>query len=444
MRAPLRYNPLAPVAIMVCAGFFMGVALFVVVSAEDVSARALSQEELDERIERDKERRRKRQERQKEKGTTLQKKVTLTVPIGILVLEKDIPPALSNLDPIIQREGFDGARLAIEDNLTTGRFIGHDYSLEKVFVGKDEDPVAAFLELAQKTNYIIVAVPKELLLQLADLPQSQSLILFNIAAQDDSLRNEACRDNVFHIIPSRAMRADALAQFLLRKRWTKWFVIRGVAPEDDAFVAALQRAANTFGINIVEEKTWDKIADIRRTAKAEVPLFTKTAPQHDVMILADEQGLFGEFILWHSWQPRLVAGTQGLRAVSWHRNHERWGAIQMQSRFRRQTRRWMGEWDYGAWVAVRAIGETITRIQKDKPKDVKDYLRSDAFAIAAYKGIKVTFRPWNGQLRQRILLSAPRSMVSVAPQEGFLHPRTPLDTLGYDRPASTCNLNPQE
>ena len=440
MRAPPIYKPLTIALVYLV----LSLSLSLFVAASSAQGRALSQEELDERVKKDEERRRKRLERQQKKGITQQKKATLTVPIGILVLEKDIPPALSNLDPVIQREGFEGAALAIEDNLTTGRFIGHDYRLETAFVAKGEDPVAAFLALAKKTNYIVVAAPSAILLKLADLPQSASLVLFNIAAQDDSLRNESCRANVFHIIPSRAMRADSIAQFLLRKRWSKWFLIRGTTPEDEAFAKAVQRAATTFGIDIVADKTWDSHADIRRTAKAEVPLLTKPAPEHDVMILADEQGIFGEYILWQSWEPRLVAGTQGLRAVAWHRNHERWGAAQMQNRFRRQAKRWMGEWDYGAWVAVRAIGETITRLKRDSPQDVKAYLRSDDFAIAAYKGIKVTFRPWNGQLRQRILLSAPRSMVSVSPQDGFLHPRTPLDTLGYDRPASTCNLNPQE
>ncbi|MGZ4991625.1 MAG: branched-chain amino acid ABC transporter substrate-binding protein, partial [Methylobacter sp.] len=47
-------------------------------------------------------------------------------------------------------------------------------------------------------------------------------------------------------------------------------------------------------------------------------------------------------------------------------------------------------------------------------------------------------RSWDGQLRQPVLLAAPRSLVAVAPIEGFLHPKTELDTLGYDQPESTC------
>ena len=63
------------------------------------------------------------------------------------------------------------------------------------------------------------------------------------------------------------------------------------------------------------------------------------------------------------------------------------------------------------------------------------------FTIAAFKGEGLSFRSWNQQLRQPILLVNPRVLVSVSPQEQFLHQRTPLDTLGYDEPESECRLN---
>ena len=64
----------------------------------------------------------------------------------------------------------------------------------------------------------------------------------------------------------------------------------------------------------------------------------------------------------------------------------------------------------------------------------------EKFGLGAYKGVKVSFRSWNGQLRQPILLAAPRSMVSVSPQEGYIHPVSELDTMGKDQPESTCKF----
>ncbi|MBT5659874.1 MAG: branched-chain amino acid ABC transporter substrate-binding protein, partial [Rhodospirillaceae bacterium] len=112
----------------------------------------------------------------------------------------------------------------------------------------------------------------------------------------------------------------------------------------------------------------------------------------------------------------------------------------MQNRFRRTASRWMTSVDYAAWVAVRSVGEAVTRSKSIEPAKVEAYMLSPDFSIAAYKGIKVTYRPWNGQLRQRILLASPRAMVSVSPQKEYLHQRSETDSLGFDKPESKCKL----
>ena len=77
---------------------------------------------------------------------------------------------------------------------------------------------------------------------------------------------------------------------------------------------------------------------------------------------------------------------------------------------------------------------------KNETKDISNYLISKSFGIGAYKGVKVSYRKWNRQLRQPVLLAAPRSMVSVSPQEGYLHPNSELDTLGTDDSESSCKF----
>jgi ABC transporter substrate binding protein (PQQ-dependent alcohol dehydrogenase system) len=158
------------------------------------------------------------------------------------------------------------------------------------------------------------------------------------------------------------------------------------------------------------------------------------------VMVADESDIFGEYLPYRLWDPRPVAGTQGLIASAWHRSNEQWGATQVQRRFDKFAGRWMTERDYTAWLTVRSIGEAVTRTKSTDPKVLRDYLRSDKFEIAAFKGEGLTFRTWNQQMRQPLLIVGPRMLVSVSPQEGFLHQRTPLDTLGYDEPESSCRL----
>ena len=362
------------------------------------------------------------------------------VKIAYLSQERAVPPALSNLDPFVQNKGQTGAELAIGDNNTTGQFTGQQYELKKVVVPVGGDLPQAFSQLGDDFGLVVLNVLPEQLNGLADLPAAQNKLLFDASTRDDELRNAGCRRNVLHILPSRAQRADALAQYMLKKRWQKWFLVVGPAPEDQLYAAALKRAAKRFGLKIVAEKAWNNTYDARRSAQSDVPVFTQDQTDYDVLVVADEQGLFGEYLDYRTWIPRPVIGTQGLVATAWHRSHENWGAVQLQNRFKEAAGRWMEEEDYAAYLAIRAIGEGSVRAKSNQVPAIKDYLLSDAFALQGYKGAPLSFRTWDGQMRQPVLLAAPRSLVSVAPIEGFLHPKTELDTLGYDQPETACKF----
>ena len=350
------------------------------------------------------------------------------------------PPKLSNLELAPQDEGIRGGQLAIKDNNTTGRFMMQAFELHDVSVPPEGDPAEAFRQLvADGFRFVILNVPAKRLVELADLPEARGTLIFNAGAPDDMLRNEGCRPNLLHVRPSRAMLADALGQYLMSKRWRSWFLVIGRREGDRLFAAAIRRAGKRFGGKIVEEKTWDYGADARRTAQSEVPVFTQGI-DYDVLVVADEIGEFGEYLAYRTWEPKLVAGTQGLVPTSWHHTHERWGAAQLQSRFRKMAGRRMVGLDYGVWAPIRILGEAATRTGSTDFDKMVAYIKGPDFELAGFKGQKLTFRSWNGQLRQPVLLVSPASLVSVSPQDGYLHQRSLLDTLGYDEPESTCRL----
>ena len=418
--------------------FFLIILLFITLSVSfPIETRELSIQQLEERKKADEERKKAREKRGKK---TFQKEISITTDIVFVSKEREVPPVLSNLDPVLEDEGFYGVKLALEDNLTTGRFLGHDYKVEFHRILLEEDLVSEFEKLLKKgKKYFVVDLNESELLSLMKLSGIDDVLIFNTRAKNDSLRNENCKKNFFHIAPSYSILSDALTQYLVKKKWKKWFLVTGPKENDRLYAQALKSSAKKFNIKIKEEKTWDFTSDLRRTAGKEVPIFTKGS-NYDVLVVADEAGEFGEYLAYRTWDPRPIAGTQGLKPNSWHRTHEQWGATQMQNRFRRESGRWMTEVDYHAWTAVRALGETITRTQSNDVKKVQEYLLGDKFGLGAYKGVKVSFRSWNGQLRQPVLLAAPRSMVSVSPQEGYIHPVSELDTLGKDQPESSCKF----
>jgi ABC transporter substrate binding protein (PQQ-dependent alcohol dehydrogenase system) len=369
-----------------------------------------------------------------------------TVQIGWLsqVLKRTLP--LSYLDPPPEDEGIQGARLGVADNDTTGHFTAQSFELVESIAPAEGDVAAAFRDLAAKgVRLVVTDLAAADLLSVAGLPEAAAATIFNTAAPDDRLRGEDCRANLLHLLPSRAMLADALVQYLVAKRWPNLLLVVGHGEGDQEFAGDIRHAAQKFQAHIVQEKPWTFVPGARRTdtghfaIQAEVARFTQGI-SYDVLVVADEEDEFGDDLSYRTFDPRPVAGTQSLVPSAWARPNEQWGATQLQARFLHQAKRWMTDRDYAAWMAVRAFGEAATRSKSTDPAAISAFLRSDHFELAAYKGARLSFRSWDGQLRQPILLADARSLVSVSPQPGFLHQFSELDTLGIDKPETKCRM----
>lgn len=378
--------------------------------------------------------------RQAAPGTAVTDVRNTTLSIAYLTQVQASQPTRPFFDPVPAEAGQQGARLGTLDNTTTGRFTQQVFKLKEILVPVDGDLTAAFKSLiAEGHRYLLLDLPASEMARLAALPEAQQILLFDISNHDDRLRGTDCRANVLHLLPSDAMRADALAQYLTKKRWRKWLLISGTTEEDQRYTEALRRSARKFGNKIVVEKAWEHRFDERRTIETEVPLVTQ-GDDHDVVVVVDEHLEFGDYLPYRTWLPRPVVGTAGLVASAWHFTHEAWGALQLQNRFREQAGRRMTELDYGAWLAVRAIGEAATRTRSVELEPIKSFLLGEEFSLAGFKGVPLSFRRWDHQLRQPVLLSTERSLVAVAPIEGYLHPKNELDTLGVDEPETACRF----
>ncbi|MDK1481368.1 ABC transporter substrate-binding protein [Sinorhizobium sp. 6-117] len=355
--------------------------------------------------------------------------------------------ALSVLDVPPRDEGVAGAKVAIGDNNTTGTFLKQKFTLDVSEVKPDADVVPAFNDMVSRgVLYILADLSATQLLSIADLAHDKGVLIFNVGATDDRLREEDCRENVFHTAPTRTMLADGLAQYLVWKQWRRWVLIYGSHEPDKLFADALRRAATRFGGEIVAEKEFTDTGTARRTdtgvvqIQRQMPVFTQDFPDHDVLLVADESEVFGTYVPFRTWIPRPVAGTAGLVPSAWHPASEQWGGTQIQNRFAKANGRRMLSKDMAAWTAARIIGDAATRTQSTDPEKLAAFIRADDFSIAAFKGQRLTFRKWNWQLRQPIFLGDGRSVVSTSPQEGFLHQVSELDTLGIDQPETQCEL----
>jgi ABC transporter substrate binding protein (PQQ-dependent alcohol dehydrogenase system) len=378
--------------------------------------------------------------------STLAMAEPLAIKVGYLGrAEKKATISLIEVPP--NNDGVAGARLALEDNNTTGKFLNQHFSLEEVRIKEGSDPVEVVSQLADGgISFFIADLAADALLTVADAGRPRGLVFFNAGAIDDRLREEDCRPNVVHTAPTRSMLADGLAQYLVSKRWLRWLLVVGSHAPDRLYADALRRAAGRFGAKIVQERVFEDTGGARRTdsglvqIQRQMPPFLQGAPEHDVLVAADESEVFAPYLPYRTREPRPVAGSAGLVPKSWDAAHDQWGANQLQNRFMQMFSRRMTALDGQAWTAARMIGEAAARVRSADPKAISEYLKSPDFALAAFKGQKLTLRDWNLQLRQPILLADGRTIASVSPQEGFLHQFSELDTLGFDRPETKCRL----
>lgn len=355
---------------------------------------------------------------------------------------------ISLIDIPAANEGLAGAQLAIEDNNTTGRFVGQHFELIDSPLKDGEDPTAAVNKLAdQNVAFIAAALPATQLLQAADAGKARGEILINASAPDERLREQDCRANLLHVAPTRFMLADALAQYLILKKWRRWLLVSGSHDTDKLLADAYRHAATRFGAKIVAEREFKDTGGARRTDSgiAEIQRqminLTQGAPDYDALIAADESEVFAGYLPYRTWMPRPVAGSAGLVPTTWNASFDQWGALQLQNRFRKQFQRFMTPLDMQLWTAVRMVGEAASRSNTSDTAKLFAFIKSPEFSVAAFKGQKLTLRDWNLQLRQPILLFDGRNTVSISPQEGFLHQMSELDTLGLDRPETKCKLN---
>jgi ABC transporter substrate binding protein (PQQ-dependent alcohol dehydrogenase system) len=262
--------------------------------------------------------------------------------------------------------------------------------------------------------------------------------LFNAGDGADALRGAQCQAHLLHTIPSERMRADALAQWLAARRWTRVLALAGPRPTDAARLAVVQSSIKRYGLKLVATRPFKLSADPRERDLGNALLVTANA-DYDVVWVVDTDGEFARTLPYRIALPRPVVGDAGLVADAWARNFERFGAPQLARRFQRGAGRPMTGQDWAAWIATKAVLQAALTQPKNPAAavNIKTLTAAD-FTLDGFKGVRLSFRPWDRQLRQPLLLTDGQGVIGSAPVEGVLHPTNVLDTLGADAAEGLC------
>ena len=265
------------------------------------------------------------------------------------------------------------------------------------------------------------------------------LPVLNISASDDVLRERDCQANVYHLLPSERMRADALAQALMARKWTQVLLLAGPTPDDAQRSAVAQAAIKRYGLKLVAAKPFKLSTDPRERSLANLTLLTANL-SYDVVWVVDSDGEFARGLPYNTAQARPVVGDAGLVALAWQAQFERFGAPQVSRRFAKAAKRPMTDHDWAAWMAGKAIAATAAAAARGEAALVAKALLEAS--LDGSKGVAMQFRPWDRQLRQPVLLTDGQGVIATLPLEGVLHPRNALDTLGADEAEKLCKPKP--
>jgi ABC transporter substrate binding protein (PQQ-dependent alcohol dehydrogenase system) len=340
---------------------------------------------------------------------------------------------------------IDGVQLAARDSAFELDAAGIELVVKDVVLPNAAGLSKALAELkAARVQHVVADLPApelRALVQAAPAALGGAIVL-NAAADDDALRGAQCAAHLLHTIPSRAMLSDALAQYLAARNWRKALVLQGPLPGDVPMAEAFNRAAKRYGIKATSTKPFKLTGDPRERELGNVRLLTGSDREHDVVAVLDSDGEFARTVPYATQLPRPVVGAAGLVAVPWHPRWERNGGPQLSRRFAKDAQRSMTGHDWAAWIAGRAVATVLVDLPKAPIAQQLKALRGGPVAVDGFKGPRLSFRAWDGQLRQPIFLSHVDGVIGVAPLDGVLHPKEVMDTLGFDEAESACKQRP--
>lgn len=339
---------------------------------------------------------------------------------------------------------FDAAQLGAEDSAFELQAEGMELVVRDVLLPSAAALPKALADLkAAKVQHLIADLPLAAMLQLVQTAPAAlgGAMVFNAGLDHDSLRASACAAVLLHTFPSRQMMSDALAQYLAARNWRKALVLQGPLPGDAWQGEAWARSAKRYGIKTTQERPFKLSGDPRERDLANTRLLTGER-DHDVVAVMDSDGEFARLLPYATQWPRPVVGANGLMALAWHPQWERNGGPQLSRRFAKVTHRPMTGQDWAAWMAVRSVVAAVVANPKASMAEQLKSLRGGAVFVDGFKGPRLSFRAWDGQLRQPLFLSHVDGVVGTAPLDGVLHPKEVLDTLGIDEQESACKARP--
>lgn len=319
---------------------------------------------------------------------------------------------------------------------------------------------------------------------LARIAEDRDLVFFNIAANDDALRGEACSPAMFHIEASASMYADAAIAWYADQDLDDWYLVHEATEAGEMLAEHVRgalsidpTAGSLVGSSAVEPDQFVYTTQVRAIHEAspdlvlvaleaeDLDLFYAQLSTRDfesvVTVIPDARAQTREFL--YRYRQTTPAWAAAARPALWEATAAEGEAGDINDRYASRTGHPMEPTAWAAYAAVLFTFEAAAAGAADDARSLSDYLvhrqaASDADSgFDLGKGEDLSFREWDHQLRQPLYMVqvdpdaswgrnlSPRLALAqaagvVPSTDGGADPGAALDHLGTGPDASRCEF----
>jgi len=284
------------------------------------------------------------------------------------------------------------------------------------------DPAAAAERLVREHGVIALVggTDEQSALALADAADRLHVLFFNVGSPADALRGAECRRLAFHVDASAAMRTDAVADWLAGPGGARhWYFLHpptaaGHALWGRARAALGQRGGKEAGNADVAPDVTDLRPLLRDAQKEGADAIFAALPPAQQMALAAQYRelappfqLAGPFLDTAAFRAVPVSARAGVWPTLWYYERKPFGAGSLSGRYLDRFGLPMDAPGWAGWVALKMLWEATQRARTTDPAALAAFLVSEHAEFDGHKGVPLSFRPWDHQLRQPLYLLRP-------------------------------------
>lgn len=374
------------------------------------------------------------------------------------------------------QEARRGARLGARDAGRAAKLLDRSFELLEETGATPEEAVRGAERLVEQgASAVVGGIGDESCAALMDAAERLGVPFLNVGSDADRFRGEACSASTFHVQASETMYVDATVQWLVRRsrqglvnfigqrqEYWRWHVLYEGTPQGRRL---MQRARATLGrvggelLGSTEiDPSGGSPAEALREARARKPWFVLGIVKGDRLLrLLDAHRASGKAVDLALPFADHLRYREGARPAAfwpslWHSGLFRFGARELNNRYRQAFDQPMGPQGWASWTAVKLLGDLLVSPPGDEGRDLVERLEEEV-AFDGYKGPPLDFRPWNHQMGQGMYVLRPSvGDTPVDPYQVIGRPVTTddqfvsqdlldrLGTMGRSRDEAGCDL----